>query len=163
MDDASLDDDDAGKSVRQIAGGEHDSRLAIAKHMEMLAFELKALSVKPIENVPAENIYRTLAAKLYSARRKIDEIFEEPGLAVSPAWDMLLDLYEARAQNKDVSVTSACIGAACPTTTGLRWLQLLEKKKLIKRKFDPNDKRRNVVELTDRGRTKVEIALAAHI
>jgi hypothetical protein len=131
--------------------------------MEALATELKTLSNRPIDAVAGESTYRAIAAKLYAARRKIDEIFGEPGLAVSPAWDMLLDLYEARAQNKDVSVTSACIGAACPTTTGLRWLQFLETKRLIKRMPDPNDKRRHVVALTERGRARVEIALAAHL
>jgi len=35
-----------------------------------------------------------------------------------PAWDMLLDLTAARAESRAVSVSSLCIAAGVPTTTG---------------------------------------------
>ena len=45
-------------------------------------------------------------------------------------------------------VTSACIGAAVPTTTALRWLALLEERGLIVREADPTDARRIFVRLS---------------
>jgi hypothetical protein len=85
------------------------------------------------------------------------------GFAVSPAWDMMLDLYQAKVKGRPISVTSACIGGACPATTGLRWLQVLESHHLVVRKPDAADKRRFVVELTEGGRARMERALSEHL
>lgn len=65
-----------------------------------------------------------LAAAIYDARRERDSFFPE-GLFADPAWDILLDLYVARCLGKPISVSSACIGASVPATTGLRWLDRL--------------------------------------
>lgn len=143
--------------------GQRESRQTVADRLESLAIELRTLSDREMEAIPTEGTYAMLAAKIYSARRNVDDIFGMPGFAVSPAWDMMLDLYQAKVEGKQISVTSACIGGACPVTTGLRWLQALEGRLLIERKPDPEDKRRYVVELTDGGKVKVEKALGAHL
>lgn len=143
--------------------GQHENRQAIADRMEALAIELRTLSDCDMETVPSEQTLVALAAKIYAARRKIDQIFGMNGFAVSPAWDMMLDLYVARSNGKAISVTSACIGGACPPTTGLRWLQALENMRLIIRRPDAEDKRRFVVELTEGGQMKVENALVSHL
>lgn len=148
----------ASTSVGQI-----ENRQSIADRMEALAIELRTMSDHEIASVPTEQTLVTLAAKIYSARREVDEIFGMQGFAVSPAWDIMLDLYDAKVRGKSISVTSACIGGACPATTGLRWLQALENMQLILRSPDSADKRRFVVELTDGGRLKVEEALVRHL
>lgn len=104
-----------------------------------------------------------LPRKIYQARRKVDKIFGLQGFAVTPGWDIMLDLYQAKIKGKAISVTSACIGGACPATTGLRWLQVLENRDFVRRMPDPEDKRRVVVELTDGGRDRVERALTVHL
>jgi len=71
----------------------------------------------------------------------------------------MLDLYQSEEAGKPISVTSACIGAACPPTTGLRWIQALEGMGLIVRVNDPSDKRRTFVQLTPKGRAATEQAL----
>jgi hypothetical protein len=116
-----------------------------------------------MQTVPTEGTLFALARKIYSARRKVDEIFGVPGFSVSPAWDILLDLYRAKNMGKEISVTSACIGAACPPTTALRWLQALESLQLVKRQQDHEDKRRSMVELTEGGKVKVVNALVLHL
>lgn len=103
-----------------------------------------------------------LAKDLYAKRRQIDKIFETDGFATSPAWDIMLDLFQAGAQLKSVSVTSACFGAACPATTALRHLRLLERDGLVERLSDPNDKRRAFVALSQEGRRRIEMALDLH-
>lgn len=97
-----------------------------------------------------------IAHKLYQHRRTIDKVFNSEGFATSPAFDILLDLYMARVREKRVSVTSATIGAACPPTTALRWIQVLEDLDLLCRHEDESDKRRIFVDLTRDGLKKVE-------
>lgn len=143
--------------------GQHENRQAIADKMEALAIELRTMSDGEMQAVPTESTLLALAGKIYTARRKVDEVFGMQGFSVSPAWDILLDLFKAKAQGKQISVTSACIGAACPSTTALRWLQALENMQLIARKQDTEDRRRTVVELTEGGRIKVNKALALHL
>lgn len=101
-----------------------------------------------------------LARHAYWLRRQRAAIFGGEELFGEPAWDILLDLYIAHAENKQVSVSSACIGSASPPTTGLRWLTVLAEKNLIARQNDVADHRRIMVRLTDKGVTAVERFLA---
>ena len=64
-----------------------------------------------------------------------------------PAWDILLDLYVAKARGKLISVSSSCIAAGTSNTTGLRWLRRLERSGAIVRRPDPTDARRSFLEL----------------
>jgi hypothetical protein len=83
---------------------------------------------------------RTSLARAYlKLRRNRDRAF--PDLFADPAWDLLLDLYAAAAERRLVSVSSACIAAAVPHTTALRWINMLEIQGLILRTPDPADRR----------------------
>lgn len=106
-----------------------------------------------------------LARKAYSARRQRGAIFGNAELFGEPAWDILLDLYIAHAEGKNVSVSSACIGSAAPPTTGLRWLGVLADNGLVLREHDPEDQRRVLVRLSARGLAAMDhyFALAAGI
>ena len=81
------------------------------------------------------------------ARRLRDRYFA-PGLFADPAWDMLLDLFAARLEGSDVSVSSLCIAAAVPPTTALRWIATMHDAALFERKDDPADRRRAFIALT---------------
>ena len=48
-----------------------------------------------------------------------------------------------------VAVLTACIGAAAPQTTAIRWMRVLEMQGLIRRETDRNDARRIYVRLTE--------------
>ncbi|AWW74686.1 MarR family transcriptional regulator [Erythrobacter sp. KY5] len=96
-------------------------------------------------------IYAEFAREAYTMRRRRGTIFDNQELFGEPAWDILLDLYIAHVENKTVSVSSACIGSAAPPTTGLRWLGVLTEEGLIVREHDPEDQRRVLVRLTERG------------
>lgn len=81
------------------------------------------------------------------ARRSRESCFPE-GMFADPAWDMLLDLFVAYAQGKRISVSSACIAAAVPSTTALRWMVFMESCALVEREKDCHDHRRVWVEIT---------------
>ena len=94
------------------------------------------------------------AAVLYRDRRRRDQIFGD-GLFGEPSWDIMLDLYRAYERDERVSVTSACIAAACPSTTALRHLARLECAGLIERYPDTTDTRRVFVRLSELGRDRM--------
>ncbi|MBI1401595.1 MAG: MarR family transcriptional regulator [Porphyrobacter sp.] len=100
--------------------------------------------------------YLALARQTYALRRKRAAIFGNPELFGEPAWDILLDLYIAQAEDKPVSVSSACIGSAAPATTGLRWLGVLTEEGLVLREADPEDNRRVLVRLSRTGIAAME-------
>lgn len=96
-------------------------------------------------------VYGEFARQAYATRRRRAVIFKNSELFGEPAWDILLDLYIAHVEDKPVSVSSACIGSAAPPTTGLRWLGVLSDQGLILREHDPEDQRRILVRLTEKG------------
>lgn len=79
--------------------------------------------------------------------RRLRERFLPADLFADPAWDMLLDLAAARMEARPVSVSSLCIAAAVPTTTGLRWIKALIDRGLLVRHSDPGDARRAFVSI----------------
>ena len=82
-------------------------------------------------------------------QRQLRARFFDPALFADPAWDMLLDLFIATGDGKRVPVTSACIGAAVPTSTALRWITQMEEAGLVERQDDNTDRRRAFIVLSD--------------
>lgn len=124
--------------------------LAVARKLE--AIPPAAGNKQPdTANFPDQTDYgylTELAREAYEDRRRRTAIFGNSMLFREPGWDILLDLFIAASERKTISVTSACIGAAVPSTTGLRWLKVLETEGLVVREHDPDDSRRINVRLT---------------
>lgn len=95
------------------------------------------------------------ARHVYRARRLRARAFGDESLFGEPAWDLLLDLFIAESDGKSLSVTAACIGAAVPTSTALRWIVILESRGLVRRENDPADARRVFLHLTSEGYAKM--------
>jgi len=69
-------------------------------------------------------------------------------LDAEPAWDILLHLLRAELAHERISVSSACIAAAVPPSSGLRWLKALERKGLVLLQCDARDATRTFVVLS---------------
>ena len=95
------------------------------------------------------------ARNIYRGRRMRAGVIGDESLFGEPAWDLLLDLFIAEAEGKRLSVTAACIGAAVPTSTALRWIVILESRGLVRRENDPTDARRVFLHLTSEGYTRM--------
>lgn len=128
--------------------------LRIAADMESEASDQSIIAGSKAN--PKDRIWKDLNREIvlakvvetYKARRRrkrylAADLFGEPG------WDLLLDLFAARLQNRQISVSSACIAADVPSTTGLRWLGVLEQSGLVERVENATDQRVTWVELTD--------------
>jgi hypothetical protein len=147
------------KAIRLI--GIANELLAMARELEIgssVATHLADIGI-PLEaresgRTPAGQdhpIWVELARQTYEDRRRRTKIFQSEDLFGEPAWDILLDLFIAAKERRRVSVTSACIGSAVPSTTALRWIAILEKQSLLVREADPGDARRVYVKLSARG------------
>jgi hypothetical protein len=78
------------------------------------------------EQVSPENTLVTplqRAKDCYRKRRLRGMMFESAYLFADPAWDILIDLFIASEEDQRISVSSACIGSAVPTTTALRYIK----------------------------------------
>lgn len=65
---------------------------------------------------------------------------------------MLLALYVTESSGTTATASGLIKSLGVPSTTGLRWLHVLDANRLISRRTDPSDKTVHLVELTDRGR-----------
>ncbi|MEJ5978587.1 hypothetical protein WG901_18185 [Novosphingobium sp. PS1R-30] len=99
-----------------------------------------------------------LAKVLYASRAKRRK-FLTAELLSEPAWDILLDLYINHAEGRSLRTTSVCLASNSPPTTALRWIGVLEQKRLIAREGSAQDQRAKDVRLTPRGVEAVEQCL----
>ena len=80
--------------------------------------------------------------------RQLRARFFDAALFADPAWDILLDLSAARAEGRQVSVTSLCIASGVPATTALRWIAQMTEAGLLERVADEQDGRRVFIGLS---------------
>lgn len=99
----------------------------------------------PAVEIAAAEIRAVIRARRMRAQFFADELFADP------AWDMLLDLFAAALERRQVSVSSLCIAAAVPPTTALRWIGTLHEAGLFERQADPSDRRRAYIGLSAKG------------
>jgi hypothetical protein len=144
------------KAIRLI--GVANELLAMARELEIGSEQHLVDRAKPADPPPLAGqagqdhpVWVELARQAYEDRRRRNKIFESDELFGEPAWDILLDLFIAAKERRQVSVTSACIGSAVPSTTALRWITILERQGLLMREADPGDARRIYVKLSPQG------------
>lgn len=88
---------------------------------------------------------------------------EQLGLPVfrDPSWDMLLDLFVAHAERRDVSVRQLCARSGAPQTTALRHMERLRRHGFIAQEPDGTDRRRAFVRLAPDMAPRLEAVLRA--
>ena len=149
------------RSLRQprlsdVASDHNAERLRqLSDEVSRIASTLARLSSVPSSPRPtvlkaaiadAPPVSSELVRSIIRARRLRARFFQED-LFADPAWDMLLDLFQAEIAQLRVPVSSLCIAAAVPATTALRWLKTMVEQGLFVRRADPHDGRRVFVEL----------------
>jgi hypothetical protein len=77
------------------------------------------------------------------------------GLCPSPIWDMLLDLYLAHHERREVYLWPLCMAANTPLSTAHRKIAEMERRSLLVRETTAHDRRRISVRMTDEGLSKV--------
>lgn len=97
-----------------------------------------------------------------SGRRKRDEILGG-GWFEDPAWDILLDLLASQHEGRSVGISSACIAAAVPPTTALRWITSLEDARAVVRVRDARDRRRSFLVLAPEVAERLEAWVSSYL
>lgn len=142
---------DGRTEVRTLTGFEPVLELRSAEDEIALILRLpassdgaRAIVASARTRSPADRDLLSLIRRLRQVRNSLfgDRLFGEP------AWDIMLDLYQASLEGRSISVSSACIASAVPATTALRHLKGLEQAGLVERAQDGADARRVFVRLT---------------
>lgn len=102
-------------------------------------------SLAPVRSVEVDYLLRVRT--ILGARRERDRLFGSSYFA-DPAWDILLDLFEARLTGSSRSIKSSCHAARVPLSTALRHIDRLIDSGLVERANDPGDGRRTLLSLT---------------
>lgn len=142
-------------ALSDVAADKNAARLRqLSDEVSRIAATLARLSTGPSASSPpaqsaaaeAPPVSPDTVRAVIRARRLRSRYFSEE-LFADPAWDMLLDLFQAEISHLRVPVSSLCIAAAVPATTALRWLKTMVSQGLFVRRADPHDGRRVFVEL----------------
>jgi hypothetical protein len=110
-------------------------------------------TVPPFEPLPAA-ILLAEARRLSDARHIRDRVFGRE-LFPNPAWNILIELFIAAEEGRNVTIKSACVAAGVPQSTALRHIAHLIEVRLTARAQHPSDARSAYLKLTDRGRHKM--------
>jgi DNA-binding MarR family transcriptional regulator len=112
----------------------------IAGSLTRLSIGLRASlqRVCPSSNPNEPHVLLKRVRWLIDARRKRAS-YIVPELLGDPAWDILLDLLRAELSYERPSASSTCSAAGVPASTGLRWLNALEQRGLVRRQGDPRN------------------------
>jgi DNA-binding MarR family transcriptional regulator len=102
---------------------------------------------------------RTVAERLYQERRRRDERFP-PGLFGEPAWDMLLVLFMAEEDGREMTVGEAFSAAKVHPDEGPAVIDKLVIAGLVRRCRSRRDARRIAVVLTENGVDRLSDYLA---
>ena len=103
---------------------------------------------------PADMPLRTLA-RLMIAQLKWRGRFLPDATFEDPQWLMMLDLFVAGEDGRNVSVSSLCSASGVPATTALRHIRSLVAKGLFERASHPKDKRISHVRLSEKARRQM--------
>lgn len=133
-------------NVSEVALPEDDFEISdrIRKLQTKVNELIKAAGVAPIAEIPEDGVRPILELRARRCRFFGDALFGEP------AWEMLLELYDAKSRGRRESVSSLCFASGVPQTTALRWVSRLECDGWLTRSPDPKDARRFFVEATDK-------------
>lgn len=140
-------------AVAEEGAEEQRRRLAaLGEEVARIARAIAAIAAEPgpaaLSLAPADAAEEMAFLRTHIRQRRMRERFFGGALFADPAWDILLDLRLAALEGRRVAVSSLCIAAAVPATTGLRWIGLMTEKGLLARVADPADGRRVFVALS---------------
>lgn len=125
----------------------------------------RAVPIQDVEHASEHSraALKLVALDLLRLHRRRDRLMGgDADLCGDPAWDLILDLY-VQDGRRSVSVSSACIAAAAPATTALRYISKLEKQGLVVRSPDPEDRRRTFLHLSVRMIESIELLLSDYV
>jgi DNA-binding MarR family transcriptional regulator len=112
-------------------------------------------AVAPLAAVRSRHETLMCVRHILSARKARNE-FLNSKLFSDPAWDILLELYAAALIQRKLTVSRIIERSGAPSTTALRYLQVLGTEGLVNRQPDPLDGRQVYIILSSHGLAAME-------
>jgi hypothetical protein len=135
-------------SRRRHASGPRNNMEDIVRRLDQLLRTMSELPDPPAGASVVQDGMADAARREYRDRRERERVFG-PGIAADPAWDILLDLFIARDEGRDVTVFSVSAATAVAEGTILRCIAQLVEAKLIGRGPQSADPPSITLTLTD--------------
>ncbi len=140
---------------------EQDRIAALERDAERVAKRLAELRLERAGDPAARRPVDAARIRAHIKARRLRERFFPADLFADPAWDILLDLAAAQREGIRVSVSSLCIAAAVPTTTGLRWIKAMVDRGMLVREPDPADARRAFIAMAPHTASAMDACMEA--
>jgi len=102
-------------------------------------------------------------ARQILAGRKQREHFFDPALFSNPAWDLVLHLYVATAEDGGMSVSDYCASSSTHKGVVLRWLDYFQQEEMVVEAIDPERTDQVLIRLSDTTHMAVSAYLASLI
>lgn len=144
----SLPDDEGWDRLRSTSEAIADPGEQLYRSMTLARGPLPVAPRLPAAELLAE------ARRSWNARLVRDRLFGRD-LFPNPAWNILLDLYIAGEEGRNVTIKCACSAAGVPQSTALRHIAHLIEIRLAIRRQHPSDARSAYLKLSESGRTKI--------
>ena len=106
--------------------------------------------------IAGKQVTQDQVAAILQLRRKRSEVFGH-GLFSDPAWDILLELFEAELAGRKTSLHD--LSSIAPESTLARWVAALEERRLVVCRLDPLRPGRFQIALTTECATKLSVFL----
>lgn len=146
----SLDDDER---IVALSGRDLQDAERLLRHLTGTHGRSSDLSTVVIQEATDRERLISFARQALHERRRRMEGFGA-GFGGEPAWALLLIIYIGGGGPPTIGHLADL--AAVPLTSALRWLEYLEDQGLVVRSRHPNDARKTFIEITDRGREKMD-------
>jgi len=102
------------------------------------------------------------ACRILAGRKQRDRFFA-PALFSNPAWDLLLHLYVATAEEGGMSVPDCCANSSTPKGVALRWLDYFQQEEMVVETTDPEHTDQTLIRLSETTHLAVSAYLASLI
>lgn len=144
-------------------GGSEDHRVTLtSRDVEDAARLLRLLTPRNGKkagpgsaNPPPHAALLEAARELLRRRHRREQLFGK-AMFREPAWEMLVSLY-AQQHDQRFTIASLSSHSGAPATTALRWIDYLEKRRLVRRRAHPTDARAFHVELTEEAQSSLDL------
>ena len=96
-----------------------------------------------------DQLFISWLGETYKSRAQRNRFLAFSDILGEPAWDIVLDAAYNRLLGKNVSIKAACLSSHTPASTSLRYISRLVELGVANKRSDPNDRRREFLEITD--------------
>lgn len=146
--------DQSDSSEQKVVVSERDAREA-ARLLQLLSAAINGQADLTGEQLPdREKLIER--ARLVLSSRQLRASYFNRAMFGEPAWDVLLALYITEGTEDPHSVGRIAELVQAPLTTVARWIDYLEKERMVCREAHPSDKRVIFIRLLERGRQLLE-------